>query len=419
MRSRWFATVALAGLVASACGNAGSGDEAGETPRGGTDRPGVTADEIRVGGVASLTNPTGAPLDSTFDGVEAYFDLVNDAGGVHGRRLVLTSRRDDATAASRNLAQTRALVEQDKVFAVLPMASVQFTAADYLAEHGVPTFGWNINAEWSKGPNLFGQRGSYTCFECPAPSLPFVAREIGAEKVGIIAYSAPQSRDCAVGVRNSFERYGADLVFEDTSLPFGFVELAADIRRMRTSGVQFVATCMDGNGSAKVARAIREADLDIPLYLPNGYDHEFVRQNAADLEGSWVGALFVPFEEAESSPGIRRFLDAMERAGKTANELALVGWIGADMFVEGLKDAGPDFDRASVVAAVNAVTDYTADSIIPPIDWRTAHDAVDGDACTAFLRVEGGELVPEFGEPGKPFVCFPTDTDTIPEPAVR
>ena len=425
MRARPIAVVAAVVAVAltlAGCGNAGSGEGAtgSETSRSGNgDRPGVTDTEIRVGGVAGVTNPTGAPLASAFDGARAYFDVVNERGGVHGRQVRLVATRDDQSAASRNVAQTRALVEEDGVFAVVPVATVQFTGADYLAENGVPAFGWNINAEWQGPDNLFGQRGSATCFDCATPSLPWLARQAGAERVGVISYTAPQSRDCAAGFKNSFEKYGPDLVFEDTSVPFGTVDYSADIARMREQRVDLVATCFDGNGAATLTRAIHDAGLDTALYLPNGYDHEFVRRQATVLEGSYVGALFTPFEARGSNEALDQFLAAMEAAGKPANELALVGWIAADMFVTGVEAAGEDFTRQSVVDALNAEREYDAGGIVPPIDWTRAHDQVGGNACTSFLRIESGELRLVSEDPSKPFTCFPTGTETLPDPIFR
>jgi hypothetical protein len=60
---------------------------------------------------------------------------------------------------------------------VLPVDVVFFTGANLLAQSGVPTFGWNVNAEWGSenapgALNLFGQRGSYSCFTCQLQTLP-------------------------------------------------------------------------------------------------------------------------------------------------------------------------------------------------------------------------------------------------------
>src|SRR6187401_2927348 len=100
MRSRIVATCAVMALLAVACGNAGS-DKAEETPTtpGGTgtvttgkvdlnknvpvDAPGVSDTEIKVAAVTTNSNnPTGsyAPL---VDGVKAYFEMINEGGGIY------------------------------------------------------------------------------------------------------------------------------------------------------------------------------------------------------------------------------------------------------------------------------------------------------------------------------------------------
>ena len=184
-------------LVAAACGNSkGSG---GGGAAAGAERTGVTDTEIRVGGVASTTNGLGGVYGDAFDGVQAYFDQVNAQGGVFGRQLKLVAKRDDNGQASRNKDQVRALVEQDKVFAVLPVSTITFSGAKYLADNKIPTFGWNINPEWNLGPNLFGEKGSNLCFDCPNAWSSYLAKQNGFTNFGILTYTAVQSQDCAKG----------------------------------------------------------------------------------------------------------------------------------------------------------------------------------------------------------------------------
>ncbi len=56
------------------------------------DQPGVTQTEINVGGVVSKTNPLGGDYASAFDGVQAYFNMVNASKdkGIYGRKLNLS-----------------------------------------------------------------------------------------------------------------------------------------------------------------------------------------------------------------------------------------------------------------------------------------------------------------------------------------
>src|SRR6266545_633611 len=148
--------------------------QAGAQQNPPVNEPGVTASEIRVGGVATVSNdPTGNTLGTAFDGTSAYFDYINSTGekGVCGRKLVLSSKRDDALANNRQ--EVQGLLSEDNVFAVLPVAVNLFTGADLLVSAGIPTFGWDINAEFGSEdvnpgpPNLFGSVGSFINFKTP------------------------------------------------------------------------------------------------------------------------------------------------------------------------------------------------------------------------------------------------------------
>jgi branched-chain amino acid transport system substrate-binding protein len=391
-------------------------------------QPGVTDHEIRVGGVVSKTNPLGGDYASAFDGVKAYFDMVNASKdkGIYGRKLRLTSQRDDQVAMNRQ--EVQALLSEDDVFAALPIAVLLFSGADLLARAGVPTFGWNINAEWGSEqapgpPNLFGEKGSYLCFTCPGQPVPWLAKQLKAKKIGVLAYQSPQSADCAKGVRASFDKYpSADIAFLDTSLSFGVNDLSTDVSRMKGEHVDLVVTCMDTNGTLTLAREMRKQGLDVPQYLSNVYNHDFVEQNAPFFEGSYTATFFTPFEVRPKPVGLQQFLRWTKRGGFAQNENSLAGWMNADLFYRGLQAAGPDFTRQKVVDAINGMTDYTAGGLVAGIDWTTAHRQNPPQGCVVVSKIERGRFVPTFGEPGKPFRCLqanPLPETLQPKPSYR
>ncbi|MCZ7525400.1 MAG: ABC transporter substrate-binding protein [Acidimicrobiia bacterium] len=429
MRKRLVAVLAVLALAVAACGNSDSDDDAegggGGDGGGGdaavsVDQPGVTDSAIRVGGVVGTTNPLGLPYDNSCNGVRAYFDYVNETeGGVFGRDLELVECLDDQTTKSKNQQQARKLVEETGVFAVLPVTTSTFGAAKYLAEEGVPTFGWNIQEEWSGPPNLFGERGSFICAGCTDPDVPYAAQQLGFDKVAVLSYTAPQSKQCADGNIESFQRYGFDVAFQDTSLAYGFTDISADVQRIKDSGARFIATCMDVNGNIRLAEGLRNAGVEgFAIYAPQGYDQEFVAEFADELGGFYFAVPFTPFEFEDQNEGLALMREWVEKGGYDVNEFALVGWSLASMFVEGLKQAGEDFTRESVVDAVNQITDWTAGGIYPPIDWTKAHSEQWPTACTAWVKVEGGSFVPVFGTDTEPFVCVGgKDVETLPDPA--
>jgi branched-chain amino acid transport system substrate-binding protein len=100
--------------------------------------PGVSASTIKIGGTFPLTGP--ASLYKTIPAAEkAYFDYVNDHGGVNGRKIDFEIL-DDAYDASKTVPLTQQLVEQDKVFAVYGSLGTAPNLAiwDYLNKKKIP-----------------------------------------------------------------------------------------------------------------------------------------------------------------------------------------------------------------------------------------------------------------------------------------
>jgi hypothetical protein len=185
--------VAIA-LVAAACGNSGSSGKTSSTiPVGGSTAssidpnslkqhlpvtaPGVTDTEIRVAAVLTETNPIGATFSPVADGINAYFKMINDGGGLYGRQLKLTNVHDDQLG--QNAQAVQASLSSDKAFATF-VASILFTGAKALARANQPTFIWNINPEFAGKNNMFADKGAL-CFKCPGHILPWIEAARGHE----------------------------------------------------------------------------------------------------------------------------------------------------------------------------------------------------------------------------------------------
>jgi len=405
--------VSLTGLVGVASAGA-----AGQFPA--VDQPGVTSKTITVGGVATESNdPTGASLGSAFDGAKAYFAMVNSKGGVYGRKLVLDPKRDDGLANNR--AEVQALLTRDDVFAVLPVAVQLFTGSTLLKDGKVPTYGWYINPEWGSEhskpgpPNFFTQIGGYHCFTCAAASpQTWLPKQLKKHRIGTVAFNVTQSSDCATGLEHSFKKYPtAKVVFVDKSLTFGSPDYSAQVAQMKDKKVDMVITCVDGNGTASLAREMKKQGLNATLVMPNSYNADLVKKNAQVLNGAYTFTTYAPFEAKPQSTGMANYMKWLKKTGGKKNENSLVGWINADELVTGLKAAGPNFTRQKVVDATNAITKYTAGGIVAPINWGTAHNK--DIECFAIEKVVNGGFTPVFGKKGKPFVCFPSTLKTIPK----
>ena len=92
--------VVAAGVLAAVVpGAAGADAPSQQFPP--VDQPGVSQDEIRVGGVVSATNNPVGDNSPAFEGVKAYFNMINasKAKGIYGRKLTLVAEHDDHASA--------------------------------------------------------------------------------------------------------------------------------------------------------------------------------------------------------------------------------------------------------------------------------------------------------------------------------
>ena len=129
---------ALKGIAALAClaAIASPGLALGQAVRGET--PGVTATEIKIGNTAAYSGPASA-YGIIARTEAAFFRMVNDKGGVGGRKIVYDSL-DDGYSPPRTVEQVRRLVEEDQVayvFATIGTPS-NTAIAKYLNSKGVP-----------------------------------------------------------------------------------------------------------------------------------------------------------------------------------------------------------------------------------------------------------------------------------------
>src|SRR3990172_3175457 len=78
---------------------------------------GVTNDTILIGALAPLTGVMTTSGMPARDGAQTYFDMINDAGGINGRKLKVIWE-DDGCAPAKGIAAVKKLIERDQVFAL-------------------------------------------------------------------------------------------------------------------------------------------------------------------------------------------------------------------------------------------------------------------------------------------------------------
>lgn len=405
--------ITLAALLATvpalaACGNATTA----VSNSGNSD--GVSATSILVGGVASLSGPIPAQFGAVFDGAKAYFDMVNAEGGVFGRKINYAYQLDDSSDPSQNVAQAQSLVSQDHVFAVVGVGTAVFSSASYLVQHNVPSFGYAISPSWSQGDNLFGAEGSFVDFLSPGPEPAFLAQQVHASKVALLAYNVTESQEACQGFSSVLHRYGVNVVFSDLSIPAPAIDLSSEVIRLKSAGAQMVVSCMDLAGNVLLAQALAQSQIHPVQYWLNGYDQTDLHQYSHLMQGVYFLLPHTPFRlppgQLSRYPGMALYLKELAKyfPQDTPNEASMAGWINADLFVTGLRALGPHAapTRSALIAALNGLVNYSANGLVSPITWRGEHHANGPYDCNVYVRVEGERFVTVFGSPPSVFTCF-------------
>ena len=418
-RRRRFATVGAA-VVALAIGMTACGN-AKQTISNGGGSPGVSAHQIIVGSIANVTGPLSSGFAPIVNGVQAYFSMVNTEGGVDGRKLKLAYQEDDQGSPTTDLSVAQQLVLQNKVFAVVGVATPFFGGAAYLARTGTPTFGYAVSTDFQDRPTLFADYGSVLCFSCGAPGDAYLAQQLGAKSIAVISYGVPQSAAACKAAITGMRALGLNVSFTDTNLVFGG-DPTPDVLQMKNDNVDMFFSCLDVNGNVGFARAIIQNGLTMKQVWFNGYDRSTLAQYGSIMNGVYFGLQHVPFEAALAYPGLYPGLDTYIREMQkyqpkfTYDEVALDGWIAADQFVTGLRAAGKDVTQKSLVAAINKETDYNGAGLTTPVNWKTAHTTATPPYCQAGVQVQNGAFVPSFVQSNRQvFTCF-TMHSTTPVP---
>ena len=382
--------------------------------------PGVTDDEIRVNVIGTrANNPLGTCiLDCFVTGIQSYFDYVNDSGGVYGRKLIIGELLDDELFANKDRALK--VIADNNTLASFQAGLLALGFED-LHNAGIPTFVWNIDGtQFVNRENIFSNF-VIGCTTCTSRGLPWLVAQAGGTRAALLGYGASaNSKACARAFADSVDLYSAELGIEtayfNDDIAFGLPNgIGPEVTQMIDAGVDFIVSCMELNAMLTLAQELERQGVrdQIKMLHPNSYTAQFVAEAGALFDGDYVLVLFVAFEYGVES----ELLDAYHRwvpaSGGPVAEQTMVGWLNADLFVTGLLEAGPAFDRQIIIDSLNRIT-YRADGLINPIDWSRQHWAVvegvpDHDyelECVSYVRMEGGAFV---GFQPAPWMCWPND----------
>jgi branched-chain amino acid transport system substrate-binding protein len=342
---------------------------------------GVTDSSVLVGCSNSFSGPLVYPgTQLVNNGLEAYFGYVNAMGGVNGRKI-LSQYYDDGYKPQNAVANTKRLVEQDKVFAIVSSQGTGAVMATvkYLTQNKVPLiFPF-------QGVPITGQKYIFTSFT-PYPNqselvITWLVKVKGFKRIGILYQDDSYGYTFRDPGQNALKRLGLKWAAEE-SYKRGATDLSAQVAKLSQADLDaclLVATPPPGAAFLKEAHNQGWTKTKIISSGPLT-DEKYINLSGGVGEGVWGLSLW-PDPVHSNDPAMVEYREIVEKYGKdrdkTPNRYSLFGYFYAKLAVEGLKRAGKNLTRESYIAALEGIKGWE-NGIIPPVSFSaTDHLAQD------------------------------------------
>ncbi len=322
---------------------------------------GVSADSILFGQAAVLEGPASALGQGMRAGLQAAFAEANRKGGIGGRQLKLISR-DDGYEPDRSIAETKKLIDQDKVFALVgPVGTPTAAATQPIATAAkVPFIGAFTGAGFLRNPkldNVINVRASYAA-ETEA-WIKHLTEDLGIVKIAIFYQDDAFGRAGLDGVKAAMSRRKLELVAEGTYERNTVAVKSAllTIQRAAPEAVVMVGAYKPCAEFIKLARTLE--------FEPQFVNISFVGATAlakelgADGNGVVVSQV-VPFPWDPSLKVVADYQAALKANDPKAEPdfVSLEGYLVGRLVEAGLEKAGAAPTREGLLAAIRCTPKF-------------------------------------------------------------
>jgi branched-chain amino acid transport system substrate-binding protein len=349
--------------------------EATEPPADGAgDRTGVTDTEIKLGGLLPLSQAAAASWGVGINaGMQAYYDYINDQGGIYGRKLNLIVEDTQYTGPVASEV-TRKLVEQDKVFAIQGSLGTAAHSAvwTYLEENGVPDMLiFTGNTKWTE-PVVRTRFGFLVDYITEGRILgAYIAQNYDGGKLGILAQNDDFGKEGEEGLKTGLEDEDADMEVVTEYFDETMSDVTAQVQRLKTENVDVIAYYGTPIQAASMFKAARETlSWDVPFVITGTCAVEVTATLAGldNIEGAI--SVIIGYQAFETDePGVARHHEIMAKYAPDVNvdNLTVVGQSIAEIMVHFLRQAGPDLTRESFLDAAESTCQYYNSFAMVPI----------------------------------------------------
>ena len=319
---------------------------------------GVTDREILVGQFAAFSGPAGQLGQRMNAGIQAQFKAVNAAGGVNGRQLKLVTR-DDGYEPEKSKAAVKALIEQDKVFALIGSVGTPtgLATVPILSAANVPLVGMFTGAEGLRVPfnrNVFHVRASYYD---EAERIVQHLTTLGVKKIAVFYQDDAYGKTVLDGVNQALARRKLKTVATGT-VQRNSSDVAQALSAILPAAPEAIVQVSAYKSCAAFIKQARAKGFGGQFFNVSFVGSQALADELGDAGNGVVISQVVPFPYSATEPVVREYQQRMKEAGnKELDFSSLEGFLTAKVFTDGLKRAGRNLTRDSLIAGLESMHD--------------------------------------------------------------
>src|ERR1700723_712506 len=342
---------------------------------------GATDTEIKIGQTVPFSGPASA-YSSIGKTQLAYFNMINEQGGVNGRKINLI-QYDDSYSPPKAVEQVRKLVESDEVLLMFQMIGTPSNAAvqKYLntkkvpqlfAATGASRFTDPKNYPWTLGfnPSYFVEGRIYG---------QYILKQYPAAKVGVLYQNDDLGRDYLNGIKSGLGDKAATMIVAEASYEVSDPTVDSQILKLKSAGADVLFSASTPKFAAQAIKKNAELGWKPVHILDINATSVGAVMQPAGLEAS-KGVISVNYGKDPSDPtwkddpGMKRYFDFMAKYfpdGDKNSNFNTYGYSTAQLMAHLLKQCGDDLTRENVMKQATNLKNVEVDLALPGIVGNT------------------------------------------------
>ena len=343
---------------------------------------GATDTEIKIGNVEAYSGPASAYgiIGKTED---AYFKMINDQGGINGRKVNFVSY-DDGYSPPKTVEQIRKLIESDEVLLVFNALGTptQNAVQKYHNAKKVPQLFLATGAsKWNDPKNFPWTMGFQPSYRVEARIFAkYILKAKPDAKVAVFYANDDFGKDYLAGLKDVFGDKASTIIVAEESYETTEPSIDSHIVKLKGTGADVLVNISTPKFAAQAIKKMAELEWK-PMHVMTDVSISIGSvMKPAGLEAS-EGVLSATYIKDASDPqwkddeGMKKFMAFIDKympGSNVADSNLVYGYAAAQTMVQVLKQAGDDLTRENVMKQAASVRDFAPDTLLPGVKINTS-----------------------------------------------